>query len=194
MTIHTRGDGSIADLFTTSRYARRLDVVVWDDVSFSFQTMGVIGTETRSTMIDSLNGLNATATYTGIGRLNVRNANQEFTNFNRAVQGDLTLNADFGARTVNGSIGNLTLLENENQSLGAQAGTILLNSGAISGNSFTGNMSADATLSGSNQAVGAAATGTYSGAFYGRDAEEVGGQLTGSSGDFLGYGHFVGQD
>ena len=31
------------------------------------------------------------------------------------------------------------------------------------------------------------------GAFYGANANEVGGQLTGSSGSFLGYGHFVGQ-
>jgi hypothetical protein len=194
MTIHTRGDGRINDYFSSStRNARRLDVVVWDNQSFAFQTMGVIGTETRSSTIDTLSGLNATATYNGIGRLNVRDANQTFVDFNRAVQGNLSLTADFGARTVNGSIGNLTVFENEKENPQAQAGAILLNSGTISGNSFSGTMSADGTLAASNPAVSGAATGTFSGAFYGANANEVGGQLTGSSGSFLGYGHFVGQ-
>ena len=193
LTVHTRGDGTIADLFTGTRYARRLDVVLSAEAdNFAFDTIGVIGTETLGTRIDALATSNATASYTGTARMNIRDINQRFDDFNATAVGALTLNANFGARTINGAVNTIRVSVNEGAFVN-EAGSIQLNPATITGNSFEGTM----TPSGTSDLVGAAATGNYSGAFYGPNAEEVGGAMTGvgsvGSTTFIGYGHFSGQ-
>jgi hypothetical protein len=77
------------------------------------------------------------------------------------------------------------------------AGNLLLNTATINGNGFAGTMSADPTLAANSPMVGAVATGTYSGAFYGPNAEEIGGSMQGpdpvGTSDFIGFGYFIGQ-
>jgi hypothetical protein len=159
----------------------------------------VIGTETRDSVIAGLAGLNATATYSGRAGILIRDANQGWQGFNGNLNGDLDLVANFGSGKVSGSISNLFLELGAGQtttSTSDPAGSILLDEAAIQKNAFAGSLSPDAVLSASDPAVATfAAGGTYSGAFYGPNAEEVGGTMNFDADvdgtRYLGIGNFV---
>jgi hypothetical protein len=196
-TFSTPGGGRISDLFDegSGRYAKLVEVVLSNrDQDFAVDTVAVIGTETRDSMIDTLTANNATATYDGFARMNIRRTDQTFDQFHALAQGQLRLEADFGASSIQGDVTGIELSVDGGTPT-ALGGSLLLNPGTIDGNSFSGTMSADGALA-SDPLVGAAtADGSYSGAFYGPDADEVGGSMSGGSdgpASLLGFGHFTG--
>lgn len=196
LTFYMR-DGNISDLFSSTRYARPLEVVLSNRAQdFAIDTMGVIGTETRDERIGTLAG---TATYTGDARLNIRRTDATFDEFNAVATGTLNLTADFGGN-VQGSVDAIKLRIEENQNVTFNqgiGGSLVLGAAPIQGNGFAGTMSADSTLVANSPMVGTVGTGTYSGAFYGPNAEEIGGSLKGpdpvGTSDFIGFGYFIGQ-
>jgi hypothetical protein len=113
--------------------------------------------------------------------------------------GRLNLTANFGEGTLQGSIDNLNEAisgSTVTPSGGGVAGSILLGTATIQGNGFAGQTSADGVLASGNSFVREVADGTYSGAFYGPDADEVGGAMRGpdpvGNSDLIGFGHFSG--
>ena len=86
-------------------------------------------------------------------------------------RGDLSLTADFAAATVAGQIGNLRHSPPGRTQTNSIPGSLSIQNGQIDGNA----LSADLT--------GLGLTGTANGAFYGPDAAEVGGVLTGTHSD-----------
>ncbi|MCY0146782.1 transferrin-binding protein-like solute binding protein [Hoeflea sp. G2-23] len=154
----------------------------------------VVGAETKPDTIKAL----PNATYTGYALAETALANDRKTR--TRVRGDLALNADFAAGNVNGTISNLMSEVRNGANNGwdprtPQNGQIAMGTSSINANGFTGGtVSGDAAF---NTAIdGDIAGSTYSGRFYGPNAEDVGGVLdiTGTSdGDvILGNGFFAG--
>jgi hypothetical protein len=194
------GGGTIADLFNSnigSGYARRVGVFYTrgDVDNFGFETRSVIGTETRDSVVQTKTG---TASYQGFASINIRQSDLGFFGFNGNLSGDLDMAADFGAGKVSGTMSNLFLELRTGQTVDETrnpAGTIQLEEAAIQANAFTGGMSPDAVLTANDSAVATFAdSGTYSGAFYGPNAEEIGGTMSFDAdvngNRFLGIGHF----
>lgn len=171
----------------------------YNDGDFSQNGFAVIGTETADAKLATL----PTATYEGYARVNVGPADN-FDDWNtqtHRVEGDLTLTANFGAGQVSGGIDNMAHREpNDVDPTGTWTpfdGSLTLVATDIVGNGFEGAVTADA---GFNAAIGTVGTGSsYSGTFFGPNAEEVGGgiSLTGNAADltnipegstYIGYG------
>ncbi|MDJ1017538.1 MAG: transferrin-binding protein-like solute binding protein [Paracoccaceae bacterium] len=173
---------------------------------FKLQTRGLVGVETQDSMIADLGTAGTIASYTGGGGIDVRQVSTEWETWNANLQGDVSLTADFGAGTVSGSLTALDYQIREdrlpggdwtNEETGALAGSILLDDADIQDNAFAGSLSADAALLG-NAALpdfaSAAGGFGYSGAFYGTDADVVGGTFSGTGTvgdtDYIGIGVF----
>lgn len=158
----------------------------------------IVGTETDPATLAAL----PTASYTGRSRIRVA-PTTGFVNFPTSVaeaRGDLAMTANFGAGTVSGSISDLEgrapRLEDPTRTWSAVPGALALNQAAISGNGFTGSVSADADFVAN---VGTAAAGSsYSGTFFGTGASEVAGgiNLKGTAAEtgqaYVGWGFFQG--
>ncbi len=158
----------------------------------------VVGTETDSNDLRAL----PTATYDGHARVRVA-PTTDFVEYNDSVseaRGDMRLGANFGAGTVSGSItnmeGRLPRNQDPTRTWTPFAGQLTLNETGISGNGFTGAVTAD---SGFTSEIGTVAAGSsYSGTFFGPEANEVAGglSLTGTSADggvpYLGWGFIQG--
>lgn len=160
----------------------------------------VVGAETPTSVIDKAT---ATATYKGRARVDMRLTDQPAEQIH--VKGDMTLAADFAARQVSGNIAvtDGRYRGNEYPSTGWMpgSGTIAMTEAKISGNGFSGG-----TLKqGTDVSLPTAVThdvevdisgSTYSGRFYGPNAEQVGGAInvTGvsDSGAVAGQGYFAG--
>lgn len=169
------------------------------DGDFSRNGFGVIGTETADAKLATL----PTATYEGFTRIHLgptENFDDWDTQTHR-VRGDLALTADFGAGQVSGEIDNLEHREpnlvDPDRIWTPFDGSLTLETADIVGNGFEGAVTADA---GFDAAIGTVGTdSSYSGTFFGPDAEEVGGgiSLTGTAADltnipagsaYVGYG------
>jgi hypothetical protein len=140
----------------------------------------VVGLETPEEKLADKAEAKATATYKGTARADTLQAldNSEGSR----VRGDLTLNADFGAGTVAGSIDNLQARSKGADTNGnwtnwqAAAGKIELGNTAISSTGFSGGaISLDDTAK--NTFTTDLSGSTYSGRFYGPDANQVGGVM-----------------
>lgn len=156
----------------------------------------VIGAETDPQVVKS----HANATYQGKARADtwMENDSQERT----GVRGDLTLNADFQAGSVTGKIDKIearTRGADTNDKwtdwAAADAGAnIEMTKAAISANGFSDGKLIAHDPSGE---VGNLDGSTYSGRFYGPNAEQVGGVMsikgTSPDGKFVGNGFFIGQ-
>ena len=155
----------------------------------------VTGTETRPAALAAL----PTATY--FGRARVRVAPTEgFADWNDSVseaRGDMALTANFGAGTVSGGITNLDSRAPRNvdptRTWTPFAGSVALGSAPITGNSFTGAVTADAAFQSTIGTIDAGST--YSGRFYGPEAQQAAGvfNLTGTpagGGTMIGWGQF----
>lgn len=154
----------------------------------------VVGTETADADLQAL----PTATYEGYARMRVASTTG-FDDFDADVseaRGDVTMVADFGAGTVSGEVTNMEgrapRLEDPTRTWTPFDGSLAMEEAAITGNGFTGAITADA---GFNAEVGTIDGGsTYSGTFFGPGGEEVGGgiNLTGTGAedglDYVGYG------
>lgn len=158
----------------------------------------VTGTETDA---DDLAAL-PSATYSGGVRVRVA-PTTGFEDYGDAVseaRGDLAMAANFGAGTVSGSVTNLEgrapRNEDPTRTWSAVDGSLALNETAISGNGFSGRVSADSAFTSNIGTINAGSS--YSGTFFGTDAGEVAGgiNLSGSSAEdgsaFVGWGFFHG--
>lgn len=156
----------------------------------------VVGTETADAALQAL----PTATYEGYARLRMA-PKSGFNDYDEDVseaRGDVTMVADFGAGKVSGEVTNMEgrapQAEDPTRTWTAFDGGLTMEEANITGNGFTGAITADA---GFTDAVGTIDSGSsYSGTFFGPGAEEVGGgiNLTGTGADgglpYLAYGHW----
>lgn len=90
-----------------------------------------------------------------------------------AGNGDITLTVDFDANTISGT-GTLIDLNDANADFNFDPIAVSFDTTKYSGNGFTGTISAPA-----DDIDGTLTDATYSGRFYGPDAESAGGQITG---------------
>lgn len=174
-------------------YVRAFDYFVDLDPGTGRSGFIVTGTETRPSALAAL----PTATYDGRAQVRVASA-EGFANFGDAVsdaRGDIALTANFGAGTVSGSVTNMESREPRNadptRTWTPFAGSVALGSAPISGNGFTGSVTADATFESTIGTIDAGST--YSGGFYGPAAEQAAGvfNLTGTAaggGGMVGWG------
>ncbi len=176
--------GDLLDSSSASGYSVRIGVYyneIGTDVGF--QSENIIGVETQDAMIDALQNSNTSVDYLGYASLRIGKVDEDWSYFNANVFGDLSMTADFGSGTVSGAIDNLdvqvragTDVEDEFQ----QAGRILLNDAEIQANAFEGEMTPDAELLESNPELSQISDDMqYSGAFYGPEADSVGGTMQG---------------
>ena len=161
---------------------------------FALQTEFIIGTETTDDMIAQLGLDNTSATYFGSSQIRIRRDDVDWSTYNANVYGDLEMDADFAAQTVSGNLTNLFYEEFVGPDPDDEYpidGSLILNETSIQANAFSGSMSADAVLIGDDPGLAAVGSlATYSGAFYGPDANEVGGTITGS-GSFEDQGYLI---
>lgn len=121
-----------------------------------------------------------TATYSG-GAIGAVVVNSSGTSYGLSSS-SVTLNANFGANSITGTIANISAYSVSNAGT-APVGTmndINLTGGTISGNSFTGSAAASSTPGTAVNITGA--TGSFLGSFYGPAAQEAGGTFNLSSG------------
>lgn len=147
----------------------------WTDDDKRQMGYAVVGTETDPKDLAAL----PVATYKGGAAADIFDAEGP-SNVRTKVSGDLGLTANFAAKTVSGSITNLTTGDRGPAGNGlpdvAVPGTINLNKTAISANGYSGSLSLDAA--GRNTfAVKDTSGSTYSGRFYGPAADETAGVL-----------------
>ncbi|MCV2863958.1 transferrin-binding protein-like solute binding protein [Defluviimonas sp. WL0075] len=149
----------------------------------------VVGTETRPSDIGSL----PTATYNGRARIMAlpNDGDPDFSTARTQVRGDMEMTADFGAATIAGSIYNIETRPAGGSSFDPTLGSISMDETDIVGNSFDGTLTPDADLRTSLD-LSADTSGTYSGRFYGPNAEEVAGTLTITGADGTGTDPFSG--
>lgn len=161
-----------------------------------FNGFAVVGAETDPSVVKS----HANATYLGDARAETELASN--VNEKTTVKGKLTLNADFQQGSVSGKIDNLKGRVQGAETGGkwtqyqdAAAGTnIEMTKAQISANGFAGGKLVAHDPGG---AIGSLEGSTYSGRFYGPDADQVGGvmaiQGSDPDGKFVGTGYFAGQ-
>ena len=143
-------------------------------------SFAVIGTETADSDIETL----PTATYSGYAYLRV-GPREDFTSFGDVVldaKGDLSMTANFGAGTVSGEVTDMERKFPSNvdptRTWTPFTGALTLQTADIDGNGFTGAITSDA---GFNANFGTVNSGsTYSGTFFGPNAEQVGGGINGT--------------
>lgn len=168
--------------------------------SKGFETRSIIGTETTDARIDALRNSSAIATYNGFGSINIRKVDQDWQAFNSHVQGDVAMTADFGAGSVSGTMTNLFYEERAGNTVTASSnpnGSVIMNPATIQANAFKGALSPDSTLlADSPDLANTAGQLGYSGAFYGPQAQEISGTMSGSATvngqDYLAMGRFDG--
>jgi len=151
----------------------------------------VIGTETQDAALAGL----ASATYSGRTRMNAL-PTTGFAGYNASrtrVRSDLTMTADFGAGEISGTMDNFTI-QDPGEAETAVAGSIAMSAADFTQNAYSGTLSADAAWTAAGNPT--LATGSYSGAFYGPDADVVSGVLSATGSDdgdgFIAYGYFEG--
>lgn len=150
----------------------------YGDGDFGRNGFALIGTETADSKLKTL----PTATYEGSAWVNIAPTDNfdDWNTQNHRVRGDLTLTADFGAARVSGGVDNMAHREpnavNPDRIWTPFDGSLTLEATDIVGNGFEGAATADA---GFNAAIGTVGTdSSYSGTFFGPDAEEVGGTIS----------------
>ncbi len=138
------------------------------------RVFAVLGTETRDADLGAL----PTATYSGRSRTNVvPNTGFRSNSEDRIrVRSDVAMTADFGAGEISGTMSNFTRQDPGSNTQASVAGTVAMDSTSFNNNGFAGTLSPDPTFA--NNLNVDAGSGTYSGAFYGPDANEVAGVLS----------------
>lgn len=151
----------------------------------------VVGTETQNSELPDM----GTATFEGYAVVNVV-PTEGFTDFGpqrERLRGDVQMNVGFTDGTVSGVMDNLTYRIGSG-SEDSVAGSIIMNETVFDVNGYRGSLSLDETAQ-ARFADGTALNAEYSGSFYGPDAEETGGAISGmassADGDTNLYGFFI---
>jgi hypothetical protein len=122
-----------------------------------------------------------TASYDGYYYANVMPATGVPMDQSMAVSGGMRLVADFDKQTISGQSSTFTVRDAGASNFNPQSSTIWLKDAAIKGNSFAGIMNSD----------NAWMNGTYSGQFFGGNAQEVGGVMSGAAANGVNEGFFT---
>jgi hypothetical protein len=141
------------------------------------RTFAAIGGETTDLALANMTG---SATYLGNGRIDLY-PTDDFINSGASrnrLRGDVTMTANFDAGEISGVMNNLTLQVPESSERAAFDGQIDLNTGSFVTNTFSGTVTGDAALSDAGLALNE--DGAYNGAFFGPDADEVHGVISGT--------------
>lgn len=180
------------------------DMLVFDYFANSGSGTGqsgfiVTGTETDASALAAL----PSATYNGRSRIRVA-PTTGFEDWDDAVseaRGRLSMSANFGSGTVSGSVTELEGRAPRNvdptRNWSPLDGSLALNESSISGNGFSGSVTADSAFTTGLGSVDAGSS--YSGTFFGTAAGEVAGglSLSGSAADggapYVGWGFFRGE-
>ena len=151
----------------------------------------VVGTETRDADLPDM----GTATFEGYAVVNVV-PTDGFTDFGdqrERLRGDVEMNVGFADGTISGVMDNLTYRVGRGSD-DPVAGSIIMNEAVFDVNGYRGSLSLDETAQ-AGFAEGATLDAEYSGAFFGPDAVETGGAISGSTssadGDANLYGFFI---
>ena len=138
--------------------------------------------------------------YNGYARITIFPA-ENMTSFGdtreRLRSDEVTINVDFGAATISGSMGDLEYQEppNDGDERFAVAGSIIMEETSINANGYSGNLTLDAAAL-EDSDLASADFGTYSGTFFGEGAAETGGTISVTADDAdgvtsNGFGFFV---
>jgi hypothetical protein len=122
-----------------------------------------------------------TATYDGYFYANVMPLTGAPPDQALAASGGMKFNADFDADTISGQSTTFNVREAGAPNFNPQTYTVTMQPTAITGNSFSGTMTSNYLWM----------NGTYSGQFYGGNAQEIGGVMTGTSGAAINEGFFT---
>ena len=138
----------------------------------------VVGTETKTQALGEF----STKVFDGFFAGNTLTKDGFVAMSNRTdVRGDISLTANFVENSVVGVIDNIDLSQRQSgQPVGDRIpviGEILLVDGVISGNSFSGTISADSAFKSSVDMK--SLTGNFNGGFFGPRAEQIAGTMTG---------------
>lgn len=151
----------------------------------------VLGTETADDALAAL----AAATYSGRFTMDLlpTEGMTTYGDDRDRVRGDVSMQADFAAGTISGTMSGMTVEDFETSTTVDLPGTATMDEAVFDVNGYTGTLTPDATLS---SEIEGSFGGTYSGAFYGSAAEGTGGALRGMvsspDGDEAAYGFFRG--
>ena len=147
----------------------------------------VFGLETREAALAAL----PSATYSGRAGIEAFSSTgfDGVSTSRTAVRGDLAMAANFGSGTISGEVTNLEIEEGF-AGYDPLAGSLVMEQTRFDVNGFQGNLAAGPGYTVTNPALLASAT--YSGAFYGPEADEVGGTISGSGGGANAVGYFLG--
>ena len=171
------------------------------DESFADDTniygRAVVGTETRNSEVDDRG--TAVATYSGRANLAVRQQGARFDEFDAFVDAEIEMTADFGADSISGTGDVTRVRELVSGTDFDPEGGMIFEETSIQGNAFQGDLNPDADLLTAEPVLSAIIdSSTYSGAFYGPNAEEIGGVASGSAvvgeDEFLMWGSFQGEE
>ncbi len=139
------------------------------------RAFAVVGTETRDDALSSL----GTATYSGYSNIDAypETGFENNSESRTRLRSDLTMSADFGAGTISGMLDNMQIRDPGETDFTSIDGTMTMETTSFEVNGFRGDLTADADFT---AATGATldASSNYSGAFYGPNAEEVGGVIS----------------
>ncbi len=164
-----------------------------EDGQPDLRAFAVVGTETQDADLGSLGN----ATYSGWTRFDVypESGFVDSSESRTRLRSDLTMTADFGDGTVSGLLNNFEARDPGEAEYTGLLGTVTMTEAEFDVNGFKGGLVADAAFA-SDTGVTLDTSSAYSGAFYGPNAEEVGGvfSISGSDDDgaFNGIGFFAG--
>ncbi|EKF19153.1 transferrin-binding protein-like solute binding protein [Nitratireductor pacificus] len=178
------GTSSMVPLNYYMRYKPGADAATADD-SGGVAGYAIVGLETKPTALPST----GKATYQGRGRIEARAKSYDYDTDTWRVRyiGDATMEADFGAKTVSGSIavdehraqvgGNNTTTD-----VSGQGAVVMFKPGQIVQNGFTSELEGNAALNTmiQNDGLGQVEAEAY-GRFYGKDGGQIGAVIAGES-------------
>lgn len=163
---------------------------LYGDGALNLRAYGAAGTETRDDALTSL----GSASYSGRSRIDAYPTSGFVDNgtTRTRLQSDVALDANFGAGTISGVMSNFETRGPGEDDWTSIDGTIAMSSSSFESNGFQGNLTPDADW---RADTNASLTGTYSGAFFGPNAEEAAGGISASGtddelGDFNAIGFF----
>jgi hypothetical protein len=140
------------------------------------RAFAIVGAETRDTALPTL----GTATFTAGARLDVYPTAGFVNNTDSRtrINSDVSMFADFGGGTISGKMTDIAIRRPGEASFTPRPGTWAMEEAPFAVNGFTGKLTPDADYLAASPGATVDASSSYSGAFYGPGAEEVGGVLS----------------
>ncbi len=140
------------------------------------RAFAIVGAETRDAALPKL----GTAKFTGGARMDIYPTTGFVNNSSSRsrINSDVSMVANFGGGTISGAMTNISLRRPGETDFTPRPGTWVMEKAPFAVNGFTGKLMPDADYLAASPGVSISNTSSYSGAFYGPAAEEVGGVLS----------------